>query len=322
MIYADTPVCEWHVNQLTLSNNLNVAVYHMPYPYNTRFADTINQALAVYDRIAILISELHSDSVTFCQQHQHPKIKYFTCGTIQDIATIQWMDWFITTCEYYKNTNILAQLNPYAVKPKAFDILLGWRKPHRDIVNERFNTSTDVILTYLTDRTQSIHTQGIWEVDIPQGTSNTITQVNHLGHHATISQLIPVNIYNQTAYSVVAETNYDNHYSFYTEKIVKPILASRLFVVFSGQHYLRNLCSLGFKTFSGIIDETYDTVEDSTIRFNLACEQIDYLISQPQELILDKIKPIVEHNKQIMLTTNWLANHLKELQEFLHAHTS
>ena len=134
----------------------------------------------------------------------------------------------------------------------------------------------------------------------------------------SLSQVIPFSVYNQTAYTVVAETNYDNHYSFYTEKIVKPILAERLFVVFSSRHYLRNLRSLGFRTFDGIIDETYDDIEDYDLRFKSACEQIEYLISQPQEDILARIRPITEHNKRVMLATDWQGRMLRSLQEFLH----
>jgi hypothetical protein len=138
----------------------------------------------------------------------------------------------------------------------------------------------------------------------------------------SLSQVVPISIYNQTAYSIVCETNYDNHYNFYTEKIVKPILAERLFIVFSGQYYLRNLRSLGFKTFDGIVDETYDDIEDYNLRFELACEQITYLINQPQEKILEQIRPITEHNKQIMLETDWYGDFAKELRAVLLAHTN
>jgi hypothetical protein len=100
----------------------------------------------------------------------------------------------------------------------------------------------------------------------------------------SLSQVIPLSIYNQTAYSVVAETNYDNNYIFNTEKIVKPILARRLFLVVSGQHYLRNLRSLGFKTFDGIIDETYDTIADFEQRCTIDTRTNDrYLFDCPQD---------------------------------------
>jgi hypothetical protein len=121
----------------------------------------------------------------------------------------------------------------------------------------------------------------------------------------SISTIVPISIYNQTAYSIVAETNFDNDYSFYTEKIVKPIIAERLFIVFSGQYYLRNLRSLGFRTFDGIIDETYDTIEDPTTRFARAFKQMEYLITLSQADVLEKIREIVEHNKRIMFETDW-----------------
>jgi hypothetical protein len=329
MIYADTDTCKWHVNNLHINNDLNVAVFHMPYPYTSSFATDINQALEQYDRIAILISELHLDSVAHCQKYQHPKIQYFTCGFVKGVDTIPWMDWFITTAGYYQN-NQLEQLTPYTVKPKMFDILLGQPKPHRYLVQSYVKSSgleDKVMMTILKDNNLSpIKEQGknnwLWEpgVDAHDTLRGSIASVKFNGQSMSLSQIIPFSIYNQTAYSVVAETNYDNHYSFYTEKIVKPILAERLFVVFSGQHYLRNLRSLGFRTFDSIIDETYDTIEDPDLRFKLACEQVKYLCSQSQETILEQIRPITEHNKRVMLATDWYGDFAKRFQEFLLAH--
>ena len=328
-IYADTDVCSWHLTQANLEKTDKItagspAVFHMPYPYDSSFDSKISHALAVCSQIIILVSELHAESTRFIVNHQHPRIRYFICGAVEGYPSGYWMDWFITTCDFYRSTNILDQLNPYRIKPRSFDILLGWSKPHRDfvynfIINNN-NLRDHVIMTYLTDRTKSIEQQGIWDVTVPTDTFNTITRINHLGSSATLSQIIPIDVYNSTAYTVVCETNWDNHYSFYTEKIVKPILAKRLFVVFSGQHYLRNLRRLGFKTFDSIIDETYDTVADHNLRFQLACEQIQYLINQPQNKVLDKIKPIVDHNKQVMLETDWYGNFARELRALVLDH--
>jgi hypothetical protein len=123
----------------------------------------------------------------------------------------------------------------------------------------------------------------------------------------SISQIVPLRIYNQTAYTLVAETNYSNHYSFYTEKSVKPILARRLFVTLGGQHQLRNLRQLGFHTFGNVIDESYDVVEANQDRFKSAMDQVAYLQTQDQEEILAKIKPICEHNFNRMLSVDWYA---------------
>ena len=132
-----------------------------------------------------------------------------------------------------------------------------------------------------------------------------------------ISKIIPTKIYNQTAYSIVTETNAENDFTFYTEKIVKPILAKRLFIVIAGYNYLKNLRSLGFKTFDGIIDESYDSIEDNITRYNAACREIQKLSLLPQQEVLDKIKPIVEHNKEVMLETDWLGQFHANLKTVL-----
>lgn len=307
MIHLDTPVCEWHWNQLGLSDNLSLAVYHIPFPWDFNFQDKINQALDCYETIIILCSELHKHSAEFITNNTHPKLHYFVCGSVADRDQFSWMDWFITTVDAYKNSPV--ELTPYTSKPKYFDALLGWAKPHRQIIYDRFKNDDRIILSYLRDRSKSLIDSG-WlpanNCTVPEQVKNTITKINYQGNLVSLSQIIPDNVYNQSAYSIVAETNYANNYNFYTEKIAKPILAERLFVVFSGRNYLSGLRRLGFKTFDGIIDEKYDSIEDPIKRFNHALTQVEWLMNQPQEDILSKIKSITEYNKNLMLTRDWL----------------
>ena len=229
-----------------------------------------------------------------------------------------WIEWFTSVPRLYKQTTVLDQLNPYQIKDKYFDILLGQERPHRDIIYNNIkyhNLDDDVIMTYLrnvesiTNLDDSKFQFEIKGTIFPKDTIyNTYTLINYYGFDVSLSQIIPIEIYNQTAYSIIAETNFENHYTFFTEKTVKPILAKRLFIAFSGQYFLQNLRKLGFKTFDGIIDESYDLIEDPRVRFDLAFEQIEYLITQPQEEILSSIKDIVEHNQQLMLNTEWMYN--------------
>jgi len=343
-IYADTEVCQWHIkqwydNSIEILDNLNeaeIAIFHVPCPFgnSTEFHNKLNQAVKTCNQVAVLLSELHLDSINFFIHHQHPKITYFVCGAIENIPSRYWMDWFITTCSAYKNnTSLLNDLTPYVIKPKFFDILLGRQKPHRSVVYN-FIKNNDlgdrVIMTYLQGNDdiplQKQDNQGwIWEDGLelpPTEFEWTVTPIKYRGHGMSLSQVVPVSVYNQTAYSVVAETNYHNNNSFNTEKIVKPILAERLFVVFSGRHYLRNLQKLGFKTFDGIIDETYDTIADHEQRFKLILNQMQYLFDHPQEKILEQIRPITEYNKRVMLETDWYGDFSKELRAVLLARTN
>lgn len=315
MVYTDTPVCEWNVSQLSDGlADCSAAVFHIPFQLDCEFSNKVARAVDQYASIVILCSELHPNTVEFIRNNQHPKIHYFTCGFVEGIDTGRWMDWFITTADIYRQNNLLAQLKPYEAKPKYFDALLGWPKPHRQIIHDHLTNDSRVILTYLQDRTMPLIDLG-WinaeDCSFDHQVRNTVTRVSYHNQEVSISQIIPFNVYNETAYTIVAETNFDNDYSFYTEKIVKPILAERLFVVFSGQHYLKNLRSLGFKTFSTVIDESYDHVADPTVRFNRALEQVDYLLAQPQEPILEQIKDITQHNKQLMMSHHWQQDFLE-----------
>jgi len=330
-IYVNNDVSQWHSRKLPnciTSNDLNhflatttetkAALLQIPYPLESKkFSGLLNKLIEPCELTVILITELHRDTVDFYRHHQHPKIKYFLCGSTVYQPEAVWMDWFATSSSFYKsNTKLLDTLTPYEVKPRFFDALLGRKKPHRDLiyqfVNE--NCADQTIMTYLEGLDaipleQQNHTGWLWEDTglelLTNSTQWTVTPVKYYGQGMSLSQVIPLKVYNQTAYSIVAETNFDNDYSFYTEKIVKPILAERLFLVFSGQHYLKNLRSLGFKTFDGIIDESYDLILNPQQRFAEIFKQMQWLIAQPQEHILKQIQPITMHNKKVMLENNW-----------------
>jgi hypothetical protein len=309
-------VCEWHLHQLNL-NTADHAVFHIPFPYSVEFESQVHSALTTHNVVAVLCSELHDSTVDFIKRNQHPKIKYYTCGKIKDIDTTLWMDWFITSSEFYKNSTVLDQLSPHRPKAKSFDILLGQRRPHRDFVYDYVNTyklTDSVIMSYTKDHSLPLSEQGfITDIDI-KNIKHTVATVNYQGYPMSLSQVVPIDIYNQTAYTLVTETNASNDYNFYTEKIVKPILAERLFLVIAGRHYLKNLRSMGFKTFDNILDESYDDVADDQERFNLVCEQMLRLMRIPQSVILDRIKTIVKHNREVMLGTDWLDQFHKELK--------
>ena len=79
-------------------------------------------------------------------------------------------------------------------------------------------------------------------------------------------------------------------------KTAKPILARRLFILLGNRHSLARLQDLGFKTFSGIIDESYDSIESHTERHGAALEQLLWLCKQDQTHILSQCRAIVDHN--------------------------
>lgn len=299
-----------------------VAFFHIPFPFNKDFEQQIEAVYNHCHRVIILGSELHPVIIEFIRKFDRDRIWYFTCGMIQNpklgmAHTYNHFDWFHTSVHFYKNVrpSTLHELNPYEVKPLMFDALLGRKKPHRSQAYEYINNNglaDKGIMTYINDYHVGVEVNDekkwIWEtkgLEEYQDAHWTVDQVKYYGYNMSLSQVIPINIYNQTAYSLVCETNFENGYVFFTEKTVKPMLARRLFIMLSHQHTLKQLQALGFKTFHGIIDESYDEIEPSIQRHAAALEQLDWLCKQDQRTILDQCRPIVEHNFNLMYGKDW-----------------
>lgn len=275
------------------------------------------------DHIIVHNMELYEDDVAYIKDtlSNTSNISFSISGIIHNdsVSTLHSLEWLSSTAFYNTElTNSLSTLRPFSSKEMYFDFLPGTPKPHRlkiasYIKNQ--NLDSKIISGRLFKKTDNIYRvdfadESLWnsgfqsEVDNPRPFDDVIYQ----GISVKASQIVPEKIYNSSCYSIVSETKIDNSFSFYTEKIAKPLLASRLFVVFSGKNYLKGLHKLGFKTFDGIIDESYDTIDDHNERWNAALEQVKYLCNTPQENILQAIKPIVTHNYRRILQYNWMTD--------------
>lgn len=112
--------------------------------------------------------------------------------------------------------------------------------------------------------------------------------------------------YNQTYFSVVNETLYDGEkYPIATtEKIFKAIFHKHPFIVVGVPNYLARLRERGYKTFDGIIDESYDTESDASIRMLKIVNEIERLCNlTDSELEEYRIKAleIVEYNFEVLV---------------------
>jgi hypothetical protein len=284
----------------------------------------VKQLVEHCDHVFITCTELHPGTVNFIHEHDHKRITYYICGQLNfDLQHSQvhvFMDWFETTTYFYRHwlPEILHRLQPHAEKPQSFDILLGRPKQHRDFVFQQAqHQAADHVLTYFNNGQLNLN---LWQweqhgVRVDRPIEWTVQPVQYYGHPISVSQIIPFTIYNQTAYTVIAETCWQNHFSFYTEKTAKPIIARRLFVMFAGRGYLANLRRLGFQTFDSVIDESYDLETDDYVRWRQAWAQVEWLKSQPQAKILEQIRPIVEHNFGVMMTTNWYQTFSSQLEQ-------
>jgi hypothetical protein len=283
------------------------------------FEDKIKQLSQASNLVFNLESELHHYHWTIWEQCHSNNVYWIQPGAVNDREDINshiifWGDWFKTTTRLYKTLpQVVERFRPYNVKSKNFDALLGSPKPHRDFISNAVtenNLQDKFIITYGGEwKDDEFYAKDYFifepDVEIVENLIGTMNWVKYYGHQCHLSQIIPVQVFNDTAYSIVAETDFDNTLSFYSEKTVKPMIYKRLFIAFSGYKFLYNLKKLGFRTFDNVIDESYDLIIDDTQRLNAAFDQVKYLSTVPQETILPKIKDTLEHNYNLIMTTDW-----------------
>jgi hypothetical protein len=106
-------------------------------------------------------------------------------------------------------------------------------------------------------------------------------------------------IYLDSYIHIITETNFLKDI-FPTEKLINPITTLQPFILFGAPGYLNYIKRLGFKTFDGFIDESYDLEMDDMKRFKMLCDEIKRI----SEISLDEIHnwyisiiPILEYNR-------------------------
>ena len=124
--------------------------------------------------------------------------------------------------------------------------------------------------------------------------------------------------YNDTACSIVSETNDNNNEVFMTEKIWKPIIAQQLFVVHGNHLYLQKLREMGFRTFNNYFEEAYDLDRDPNMRIDTIVDVCDRLRDAPWQDIYLQSKALRQYNHDCFLNKDLLSNEInKTLNLFL-----
>lgn len=109
-----------------------------------------------------------------------------------------------------------------------------------------------------------------------------------------------VEYYNNSFCSIVTETYTEENYdSFFTEKTMKPFAYGHPFLLYSSSHALEALKNIGFHTFDGLLDESYDKITDRMTRFEAVLHEILRINTLSDNEIADlytKMLPTIDHN--------------------------
>lgn len=341
MLYAfvNNPHVEWwaktaQVLDLVITADINL---WLSCPKNQRVLlwETQNFDSTQKDELAALIPQAKSALIflpeftddNWCRLFDFSNVTFFVAGSLNwqpQQAEVKLHSYFFFSIMelYQQNPELLNQLND-TNKNKQFDVLLGRKKPHRTLVYNTVDHACNIV-TYFGDTDKSIQDMNsnefVWPSSVKKPEEKlywTVSEVLLNNTAANLSFLIPTEVYNQTWYSLVAESRPANTFSFFTEKTIKPMLARRAFIVIAGQYHLKNLRSLGFKTFDCVIDETYDHEPDDHLRFQLALQQVHQLTQRDPHEVYQQLRPILDHNYQHLTTFPWLKSMINNIRDIL-----
>ena len=68
-------------------------------------------------------------------------------------------------------------------------------------------------------------------------------------------------------------------------------------------HHLKHLRELGYQTFDGIIDESYDNIENTELRFKAVLQLIKSINKMPIETVHELYRmsqDIIQHNSELL----------------------
>jgi hypothetical protein len=114
--------------------------------------------------------------------------------------------------------------------------------------------------------------------------------------------------YEHSAIEVVLETLFDDSRWHLTEKALRPIACGRPFILAATAGSLEYMRSYGFKTFDGLINEEYDTIQDPAERLQKICNEMKRIaqlpLDQKQQLWQD-LYAISDYNKKLFFSKEW-----------------
>lgn len=151
-------------------------------------------------------------------------------------------------------------------------------------------------------------------VNFQQGMFDPYTSMLDKYYH-TVSQSLPIAMYNQSYFNLVVETDLTTKDNFFlTEKTIKALITGVPFVIMATPYFLKNLKELGFQTFDSVWDESYDSITNFDQRIIAIGNLCNQLGNFDWEFHKRQLQSIAQINQMNFLNLNRLAN--KEFVEF------
>ena len=117
---------------------------------------------------------------------------------------------------------------------------------------------------------------------------------------------------------IVLETLFDDSRLHLTEKVLRPIACGKPFMLAATPGSLEYLRSYGFETFDGLINESYDSIQDPVQRLHAIAKEMQRIANLPpteKQQFWSATHSIAARNKQIFFDSQWQQSIFDEFVE-------
>jgi hypothetical protein len=202
-------------------------------------------------------------------------------------------------------------------KPYKFLFLNGVNRYHRNFLYEELNRKTllkDSLHSFLS---KNILLPSEYQYQVNE---NNIRNGRYINNDWPDGQIF-TNLYADTYFSLVTETNFEYPHSFRTEKIYKPLKLGHPFIVSANYGFYRDLHNLGYKTFGNLIDESFDLIENNEDRLKRTVQVVEDLCKSDLKSFLNAAQSACRYNRELFLQTppflsNFLVTFLSRFEKY------
>ena len=170
--------------------------------------------------------------------------------------------------------------------------------------NISIGTHPDWTVKLTSEQLKNYHLPLDIDTTILPKTMEQVTPTNADHRYYEFVERILDNIYLNSWLSIVTESSYFEHERsvFISEKTFKPIACMQPFIIVGSKHVLKYLRKLGYKTFDGFIDESYDDLDDSE-RFLAIVNALEKIKNIKDKVAwYESMQDILEHNHKLFLS--------------------
>lgn len=267
----------------------------------------------IYDQPLLVHSEKRSKNLICYQQANFITI-YYWCHAI--IA----LDWFRFAQKETQQKNIK---NIFLIYNRAWSGTREYRLKFIDLLIE--HNLVDSCHVYL----NAVEPELGSHYGHHQFANDVWKPINHLEHYVKnkstagshYSADYDIGDYNATEIEIVLETLFDDDRLMLTEKTLRPIALGQPFILASTHGSLGYLHSYGFKTYSDVFDETYDTIEDPYLRLQAVVNLMNSIANWSDQERKEKMllaNQIAEYNRNYFFSDDFFKQVDDELRLNLH----